>query len=133
MRAIADTGFVVAIWSKTPARRHWAREWLGKATLPLLTSTANLQAAGWLLNNHAYPIQMVLDGDLEIALDTQEEASALRRLISKYAGRMDLADASIVRLSELHPLAKVLTVDKTDFKIYRRFIRENIPCDFPPG
>jgi predicted nucleic acid-binding protein len=133
MRAIADTGFIVAIWSKTPARRLWAREWLGKAALPLLTSASNLQEAGWLLNNHAYPIQMVLDGDLEITLDTQEEANALHGLISKYADRMDLADASIVRLSELYPRAKVLTVDKTDFKIYRRFGRENIPCDFPPG
>ena len=133
MRAIADTGFIVAIWSKTPARRQWAREWLGQATLPLMTSAANLQEAGWLLNNHAYPIQMVLDGDLEINLDTQEEANALHGLMSKYADRMDMADASIVRLSELHPRAKVLTVDKTDFKIYRRFGRENIPCDFPPG
>ena len=133
MHAIADTGFIVAIWSKTPARRQWAREWLGKVTLPLLTSTANLQEAGWLLNNHAYPIQMVLDGDLQIALDTQVEANALHGLISKYAERMDLADASIVRLSELHPRAKVLTVDKNDFKIYRRFGREQIPCDFPPG
>jgi hypothetical protein len=76
---------------------------------------------------------MVLDGDLEITLDTQDEANALHGLISKYADRMDLADASIVRLSELYPRAKVLTVDKTDFKIYRRFGRENIPCDFPPG
>jgi predicted nucleic acid-binding protein len=133
MRAIADTGFIVAIWSKTPARRQWAREWLGKAALPLLTSASNLQEAGWLLNNHAYPIQMVLDGDLELTLDTQEEANALHGLISKYADRMDLADASIVRLSELYPHAKVLTVDKTDFKIYRRFGRENIPCDFPPA
>jgi uncharacterized protein len=133
MQAIADTGFIVAIWSKTPARRQWAREWLAKATLPLLTSVSNLQEAGWLLNKHAYPIQMVLDGDLEITLDTQEEANALHGLISKYSDRMDLADASIVRLSELHPRAKVLTVDKTDFKIYRRFGRENIPCDFPPS
>lgn len=132
MTAIADTGFIVAIWSKTPARRRWARRWLGQAALPLLTSTANLQEAGWLLNNHAYPVQMVLDGDLEIALDTQEEANALHGLISKYASRMDLADASIVRLSELYPHARVLTVDETDFKIYRRFGRETIPCEFPP-
>jgi predicted nucleic acid-binding protein len=133
MRAIADTGLIVAVWSKTPARRRWARQWLGQAELPLLTSAANLQEAGWLLNNHIYPVQMVLDGDLELALDTQEEANALHGLISKYADRMDLADASIVRLSELHPRAKVLTVDRTDFKIYRRFGREAIPCDFPPG
>ena len=131
MLAIADSGFIVAIWSKTPARREWAREWLGKVTLPMLTSTANLQEAGWLLNNHVYPIQMVLDGDLEIGLDTQEEAGSLHKLISKYAGRMDLADASVVRLSELYPRAKVLTVDRTDFKIYRRFGSEHIPCDFP--
>jgi uncharacterized protein len=133
MRAIADTGLIVAIWSKTPARRRWAREWFGQAELPLLTAAANLQEAGWLLNNHIYPMQMVLDGDLELALDTQAEANALHRLISKYKDRMDLADASIVRLSELHPRAKVLTVDRTDFKIYRRFGRETIPCDFPPG
>jgi len=131
MQAIADSGFIVAIWSKTPARRQWARAWLAKAALPLLTSAPNLQEAGWLLDNPAYPIQMVLDGDLEVALDTQEEANALHGLISKYSGRMDLADASIVRLSELHPRAKVLTVDKTDFRIYRRFGREQIPCDFP--
>jgi uncharacterized protein len=133
MRAIADTGFIVAIWSKTPARRQWAREWFARATLPLLTSAANLQEAGWLLTNHTYPIQMVLDGDLEIALKTQGEANALHGLISKYGDRMDLADASIVRLSELHPRAKVLTVDQADFKIYRRFGRESIPCDFPPA
>jgi predicted nucleic acid-binding protein len=68
-----------------------------------------------------------------LALDTQEEANALHGLIFKYRDRMDLADASIVRLSELHPRAKVLTVDKADFKIYRRFGREHIPCEFPPG
>jgi predicted nucleic acid-binding protein len=133
MRAIADTGFIVALWSKTPARRQWARSWFAKATLPFLTSSANLQEAGWLLKNHLYPIQMVLDGDLDIALDMQEEANVLHGLIAKYSGRMDLADASIVRLSELNPHAKVLTVDNSDFKIYRRFGRENIPCDFPPG
>jgi len=75
---------------------------------------------------------MILDGDLKIALDAQEEANFLHGLISKYRDRMDLADASIVRLSEIHPRAKVLTVDKADFKIYRRFGHEQIPCDFPP-
>ena len=133
MRAIADTGLIVAIWSKTPARRKWARDWLTKVELPLLTAPATLQEAGWLLNNHVYPLRMVLDRDLELALDMQAEANVLHGLISKYADRMDLADASIVRLSELHPRAKVLTVDRTDFKIYRRFGSEAIPCDFPPG
>jgi predicted nucleic acid-binding protein len=133
VNAIADSGFIVALWSKTTARRQWARHWLTEVDLPLLTSAANLQEAGWLLKNHIYPMQMVLDGDLEIAIDPQQEANCLHGLISKYSNRsMDLADACIVRLAELYPHAKVLTVDKTDFRIYRRFGREQIPCVFPP-
>src|SRR5579872_162230 len=115
MRAIADSGLIVSIWSQSDDRRHWARQWLAKADLPLLTSVANLHEAGWALGNHVYPIQMVIDGDLEIALDVQAEAHVLHGLMAAYGERMDLADASIVRLSELYPRAKVLTVDRKDF------------------
>ena len=45
---------------------------------------------------------------------------------------MDLADAGIVRLSELHPRHTVLTVDKADFKVYRRRDGKPVPCDFAP-
>jgi predicted nucleic acid-binding protein len=34
--------------------------------------------------------------------------------------QMDLADASIVVMSERHPRSQVLTVDPMDFSIYRR-------------
>ena len=131
MRAIADTGFLVGLWSQNDSYRDWAIQWWRKVTLPVLTSAANLQEAGWLLENHEVVFRMVKDGDLEVALHTQVEAEAIHALLQRYSPRMDLADASIVRLSELHPRHTVLTVDKTDFKVYRRFGKEPLPCEFP--
>jgi hypothetical protein len=131
MLVIADTGLLVGRWSQTDAYRDWAMEWWNKATLPMLTSGANLQEAGWLIENHEVLFRMVRDGDLQIALDYQQEAAPIHSLLRKYAPRMDLADASIVRLSELYPRHAVLTVDRNDFRVYRRFGKELIPCDFP--
>jgi hypothetical protein len=36
-------------------------------------------------------------------------------------------------LSELHPRHSVITVDREDFKLYRRNKREAIPIVCPPG
>jgi predicted nucleic acid-binding protein len=40
--------------------------------------------------------------------------------------QMDLADASIVVMSESHRRCQVLTVDRTDFSVYRRNDRQVI-------
>jgi uncharacterized protein len=45
---------------------------------------------------------------------------------------MDLADACLVRLSELHRDCRVLTCD-ADFLIYRRKDRLQIPLILPPS
>jgi uncharacterized protein len=39
---------------------------------------------------------------------------------------MDLADASIVVMTELHARSQVLTVDRRDFSVYRRNDRQVI-------
>lgn len=43
-----------------------------------------------------------------------------------------LADLCIIRMSELHPRHSVLTVERTDFRVYRRNKREAIPLVCPP-
>jgi uncharacterized protein len=133
MDFIADSGFIVSLWSKTPQRRQWAVRLWERASLPMLTSAANLQEAGWLLDNHEIILRMVRDGDLCPALDFEREAKALHALAESYAPRMDVADAAIVRLSELFPGHRVLTVDKKDFSLYRRNRTQAIPCIFPPS
>ena len=134
MNAIADSGFIAAVFAKSkPKEQQWALRWLRKASLPLLTSAINIFEAGWLVGNPEGIMRLVVEGDYKLALDFDRETEALYELMKKYSENMDLGDAAIVRLSELYPHAVVLTVDRTDFSVYRRFRNQTIPCDFPPG
>jgi predicted nucleic acid-binding protein len=59
--------------------------------------------------------------------------SELAKLAERYANRSpDLADLCLIRMSELFPRHSVITVDRTDFRIYRRNRREAIPLICPP-
>ena len=54
------------------------------------------------------------------------------RALMKRWEQMDLADASIVVMSELHAKCQILTVDRTDFSVYRRNDRQIIDFIAPP-
>jgi hypothetical protein len=54
-----------------------------------------------------------------------------RTLMARY-NQMDLADASIVVLSERQMRCQVLTVDRKDFSVYRRNDRQVIDFVAPP-
>lgn len=126
--------FKTAVFAKSkPKEQQWALRWLKQASLPLLTSAVNIFEAGWLVGSHEGMMRLVVEADYKPALDFDAESEALYALMKKHPERMDLGDAAIVRLSELHPRATVLTVDQTDFRVYRRFRNQPIPCDFPPG
>ena len=45
---------------------------------------------------------------------------------------MDLADASIIVMTELHARSQVLTIDRKDFSTYRRNDRRVIDFVAPP-
>jgi uncharacterized protein len=71
-------------------------------------------------------------GVLKLDFSLKAEHSAARDLMDKYSSvPMALADACLVRMSELNTKAKVLTLD-SDFKIYRRNRRQLIPRISPP-
>ena len=55
----------------------------------------------------------------------------LRTLMTRYP-RMDLADATIVVMTELHSRCQVLTIDRKDFTTYRRNDRQVIDFVAPP-
>jgi uncharacterized protein len=44
----------------------------------------------------------------------------------------DLADLCLIRMGELYPRHPVITVDESDFRVYRRNKREIIPLICPP-
>ncbi len=76
---------------------------------------------------------MIREGMISIAFDCKEHLPRLEALAARYADRKpDLADLCLIRLSELFPKHGVITVDRQDFRVYRRNKREIIPLICPP-
>jgi len=70
-------------------------------------------------------------GVIRIGISIKEEQADLRALMRRYRNRpMSLADACLVRLSEIHADAELLTLDG-DFRIYRRYGNKVIPLRTP--
>ena len=100
----------------------------------MLTCEAVLSEATYLLG--AGPAADRLFEMIElVALDITpllpHESPKIRAFMKRYAGRAQLADACVVRLSELHPLARVLTYDGEDFRVYRRNRHDRMPMMAP--
>lgn len=66
-----------------------------------------------------------------VGLEFNQERKRLRELIRTYRNvPMSLADATLVRLSEMHRDSQVFTLD-ADFRIYRRHGNKVIPVLMP--
>jgi predicted nucleic acid-binding protein len=96
---------------------------------PVLTEAAFLLTRE---NRDADAIFELLDRKvIHIALSVQEEQADLRALMRRYRNRpLSLADACLVRLSEIHSSEKIFTLD-SDFRIYRRHGNRIIPVRMP--
>jgi predicted nucleic acid-binding protein len=94
-----------------------------------------LTEAAYLLNREgrkADPLFALLErGVIRIALAVKDEQADLRALMRRYRNRpMSLADACLVRLSEIHRTGEVFTLD-SGFRIYRRHGNKVIPVLMP--
>ena len=70
-------------------------------------------------------------GVVRVAMSLTEQVSAVRALFKRYDNApASLADACLVRMSELHDLCRVLTLD-SDFTVYRCHGRKVIPVLMP--
>jgi predicted nucleic acid-binding protein len=132
---IADTGPLVAYFDRSDQHHAWAKEVMATLTEPLLTCDAVLAEATFLLQRGGIaaglPMRMIERGLLRPDFSIASEAASLRALLERYNDvPMSLADACVVRMSELRHDAKVWTAD-SDFTIYRRNRRSIIPLIMP--
>jgi uncharacterized protein len=133
MKAIADTGFLVAVASRRDRHHDWAARIALQITEPLLTCDAVLAETAFHLRNSALVLAFVSEGLVRPALVLSEHLDRLVELAERYADSdPDLADLCLIRLSELHPKHPVITTDVADFRVYRRGRREAIPLIHPP-
>jgi predicted nucleic acid-binding protein len=133
MKAIADTGLVVAFGNRDDRHHAWAVELARTITEPLLTCEAVLAESAFHLGSSAYVLSLIEDEMLRVAFDCNRNLEQLRKLATRYEDRKpDLADLCLIRMSELYPRHVVITVDESDFRVYRRNKRETIPILCPP-
>ena len=132
MKTILDTGPLVALLNRRDTFHRWTREALAHLASPLYACEPVLTEAAYLTKRPIEILRMVTDGALTIGLTVTDESEALQRLLQRYDGRMDLADACVVRQSELFQDSQVFTLDRRDFSIYRRNGRQAIPLLAPP-
>ena len=130
---IADTGFLVAFANARDIHHDWAVSVARRVSPPCLTCEAVLAEAAFHLTSVALVLAMIEDGFIRLAFDAASHLDRLAELASKYGDQSpDLADLCLVRMSELFPRHSVITVDRTDFGVYRRNKRDVIPIVCPP-
>ncbi len=129
MITICDTGPLVAYLNRNDPYHAWAIGLMKQVRPPMLTCEPVLTEAVYFLREDkmdADPLFQLLEREvLRVHFDLSTHWPRIRTLMGRYR-QMDLADASIVVMSELHRRSQVLTVDRTDFSVYRRNDRQVI-------
>jgi uncharacterized protein len=98
-----------------------------------LTCEAVLAETAFHLQNAALVLAMLQGGLVSLAFDCNEHLPQLSSLAHRYRDRHpDLADLCLIRMSELYQKHSVITVDRADFRVYRRNKRDAIPLITPP-
>jgi predicted nucleic acid-binding protein len=132
---LLDTGPLLSFLAAGLRHHDWVVEQWKRLRPPLLTCEPVLTETAYLLKREgrdADPLFALLDrGVIRVAFAVQQEQADLRALMHRYRNRpMSLADACLVRLSEIHAAGEVFTLD-SDFRIYRRHGNKIIPLLTP--
>lgn len=127
---ILDTGPWVALHCRDERYHGWANEQFAQHAGPFITCESVVTETCFLLARAGFDpakaLALVERGVVRIGMVLGDEASAVRKLFERYDNvPASLADACLIRLSELYDDSRVLTLD-SDFHVYRRHGRKVI-------
>jgi predicted nucleic acid-binding protein len=121
--ALCDAGIFVALFDvdETDHTRCWdaLRQFHGRlvTTWPVLTESFYLLEPG---RRHERLWDFVLSQGLQVDDLSRADMARMRELMQKYSDLpMDLADASLVALGERLSVARIFTLDRRHFTVYR--------------
>ncbi|MBI3465119.1 MAG: PIN domain-containing protein [Planctomycetes bacterium] len=132
---LLDAGPLVALLDRRDEHHRWALEQMSGLRPPFRTCEAVVAESFYLLRDlpeaRKAALEMITKGVITIPFQLSEQSREVLTLIERYANvPMSLADACLVRMSELLSDCVVFTLD-TDFAIYRRHRRQKIPLLIP--
>jgi predicted nucleic acid-binding protein len=123
---LIDAGPLLATINRNDNRHAESAELLRRLDAPFYTTLAVVTEAMHLLGRYTGPPgqaalwRLILRGDLMVEHPTQRDLQRMADLMDRYADRpMDFADASLVAIAERLGLDRIVTLDRTDFSIYR--------------
>jgi len=121
---IIDTGPLVALFDDSEPMHVTCNETIQALKEPLLTTWPVITEAFYLLGNwwkgQGELWDFILSGAVHIAEIPEDRHMRMKELMEKYSDKpMDLADASLVVLSEEHKTKTIFTLDRSDFSVYR--------------
>lgn len=133
---LLDTGPLVAALNARDVHHAWASARWAELEAPMLTCEAVVAEACHLLRRtaggSAAVVELVQRGVIAPSFSLEEEATSVVRLMKRFADvPMSLADACLVRMAELDPGSRVLTID-SGFHVYRTQGRRVVPTIMPP-
>lgn len=121
--------------SKSDKFHQWAKVELSKINPPLLTCEAVVVESCFLLKSTYGVVDLIFSllrtKQITIPFSLTNEMEEVEVLMKRYENvPMSLADACLVRMSELIPGSVILTLD-SDFRIYRKNRNEAIDLIIP--
>ena len=134
-RFAVDTGPLVALLNRRDGFHQWASKTFDAIDPPLRTCEPVISEACFLVRGLSGGAEAVLAlierGLLVVDFSLTAEAAELRTLMARYQTvPMSLADACLVRMTELDNRLTVVTLDH-DFHVYRRHGRQSVPSLMP--
>ena len=124
VRALADTGALLAYLDRTDRWHQSCRDTFGQFRLPLSTSNAVLIELFHLVGDNPREVELawafIRSGAVTVLPISNGDLPDIEMLMRKYGDRpMDFADATLVHLAQRESLATVFTIDHDDFETYR--------------
>ncbi len=132
---VLDAGPLVALIDHNDSQHTWATKQVSQIRDEFITCEAVVSECYYLVRRNPVGIATLLayldEGLVRLDFDLAANLTPVTTLMRKYHDvPMSLADACLVRMSELHSGCRVFTLD-SDFKRYRRHGRQTIPLITP--
>ncbi|HEV2437654.1 MAG TPA: hypothetical protein VG077_16795 [Verrucomicrobiae bacterium] len=132
MRAILDAGPLVTLWNQEGKRLAWARNIFERFSGPYYVTEPILAEVAHLTGKDKLIVEGLRAGKFLLPQTLMDQLDDIDRCLDQF-DHCDLADASLVALSEQYRRLSILTEDRRHFVTYRRADGSALPLELPEG
>jgi uncharacterized protein len=130
MRAILDSGPLIALWNTEADHLPWVEEVFKRFAGPYYVTEPVLTEVAQLTGRHKLIVEALKSGRFLVPEGLLDQLDDIDRSLQRFP-RCDLADASVIALSERYRRVSVLSIDRRHFITYRRADGSPLPLVLP--